>query len=390
MSRSVVQALALALMLTSASAGAHDPSAYGGLFRSRDLGGTWLNADIGLFLNAALTVAVDPRDPAHLLMGTDLGLLRSRSGGRRWTPEGQAQIIGAVFALSFAPDGQSVLCAAPSGVFRFQDGHWTSADAPQGATPARALAMGAAPGRVYLLGRGGLFRSDDGGRSYDRIATTLPAEAEITALAVATSPSEIIHAVIDGAVMASEDGGETWRRHADGLGAAAIDTVVPDPSVPGRVWAAGADRIHVSDDLGSTWRAVGQPLPEPGTTIRGIAADPAASTLVVTTHRGMYRSEDGGATWTLKEDNLPVHLEAGPLARHPGDARVLYAVYSLMPYDEVWRTALEGSNLLARTDPVSLAGGLAFLLLLIIGGALLARWLARQRAAGTASGGSRP
>jgi photosystem II stability/assembly factor-like uncharacterized protein len=374
-------------MLTSAGAGAHDPSAYGGLFRSRDLGGTWLNADIGLFLNAALTVAVDPRDPAHLLMGTDLGLLRSRSGGRSWTPEDQAQIIGAVFALAFTPDGETALCAAPSGVFRFHDGEWTRADAPQGATPARALAIGAAPGRVYLLGSGGLFRSDDGGRSYDRIARTLPAEAEITALAVATSPSEIVHAVIDRALMASEDGGDTWRRGADGLGDAPIDTVVLDPSSPRRVWAAGADRVHRSDDQGLTWRAVGQPLPEPGTRVRGIAADPGARTLVVTTHRGLYRSEDGGASWALKEDNLPVHLEAGPLARDPSDARALYAVYSLLPYGEVWRTALQGSNLLARTDPVSLAGGLAFLLLLIIGGTLLARWLARQRDAGTAPDG---
>jgi photosystem II stability/assembly factor-like uncharacterized protein len=377
-------------MLTSAGAGAHDPSAYGGVFRSRDLGGTWLNADVGLFLNAALTVAVDPRDPAHLLMGTDLGLLRSRSGGRSWTPEGQAQIIGAVFALAFSPDGQSVLCAAPSGVFRFQGGEWTSADAPPDAIPARAVASGAAPGRIYLLGPGQLFASDDGGQSYDRVATALPEGPEITAFAVATQPKEVLLAVIDGTVMASEDGGKGWRRRAEGLGDAPIDTVVLDLSSPRRVWAAGADRIHRSDDLGLTWRAVGQLLPEPGTTVRGIAADPAASTLVVTTHRGMYRSEDGGSTWALKEDNLPVHLEAGPLARDPRDARTLFAVYSLMPYGEVWRTALEGSNLLARTDPVSLAGGLAFLLLLIIGGALLARWLARQRSARTASGGPRP
>ena len=48
-----------------------------------------------------------------------------------------------------------------------------------------------------------------------------------------------------------------------------------------------------------------------------------------------------------------------------------------MPYAEVWRTALEGSNLLARADPVSLAGGLAFVLLLIIGGGLLVAGCAR-------------
>ena len=113
--------------------------------------------------------------------------------------------------------------------------------------------------------------------------------------------------------------------------------------------------------------------------MRGIAADASATTLVATTARGMYRSPDGGATWALKEANLPIHLEAGPLVRDPGDAATLYAVYSLMPYAEVWRTALEGSNLLARADPVSLAGGVAFLLLLLIAGGLLVRWLARRR-----------
>jgi hypothetical protein len=124
--------------------------------------------------------------------------------------------------------------------------------------------------------------------------------------------------------------------------------------------------------------------------VRGIAADPAATTLVVTSHRGMYRSEDGGQSWMLKESNLPVHLESGPLVRDPNDARTLYAVYSLMPFAEVWRTAIEGGNLLARVDPVSLAGGLAFLLLLIIGGGLLVRWLARPRSAGSMPGTSRP
>ena len=44
-----------------------------------------------------------------------------------------------------------------------------------------------------------------------------------------------------------------------------------------------------------------------------------------------------------------------------------------------WRLAVEGGNLLARTDPVALAGGGAFFLLLLIGGAQLARWLARLR-----------
>ena len=79
----------------------------------------------------------------------------------------------------------------------------------------------------------------------------------------------------------------------------------------------GGPASIVSDDSGVTWRAVGQPLPEPGTTVRGVAADPTATTLVVATHRGLYRSDDGGRSWALKERNLPAHLEAGPLVRDP-------------------------------------------------------------------------
>ncbi len=381
--------LALVLLLTvGGGAGAHDPSAYGGLFRSRDLGGTWLNADVGLFLNAALTVAVDPRDPNHLLMGTDLGLMRSRNGGRRWEPEAQAAILGAVFAVAFAPDGRSAVCAAPSGVFRLDErGGWSRARAPGGAVPARAVAFGAAD-RVYLLGRDGLFVSVDGGESFRRGAEALPAEAEITALALSPGPSgEVLFAVVADRLMASEDGGDGWSVRDAGLGRAPVDTVAADPGSPGRVWAASADRLYVSDDVGASWRAVGGPLPEPGTNVRGVAADPEADTLVVTTHRGMYRSEDGGRGWALREGNLPVHLEAGSLVRVPGDPRTLYAAFSLVPYPEVWRTAVEGGNLLARTDPVSLAGGFAFLLLVMIGGGLLARWLDRRRAgaAGTAA-----
>src|SRR5919202_770257 len=113
MRRRAIPALVASVLLLLCSgadtSSAHDPSAYGGVFRSRNFGGTWLNADAGLFLNAALSVAVDPRDPAHLLLGTDIGLLSSRNGGRSWRHEAQGLMIGAVFAVAFAPDGRTVV-----------------------------------------------------------------------------------------------------------------------------------------------------------------------------------------------------------------------------------------------------------------------------------------
>jgi photosystem II stability/assembly factor-like uncharacterized protein len=374
--------LMLQLLLMAGNAQAHDPSPYGGVFRSRNMGGGWLNADIGLFLNATLTLAVDPRDPEHLLLGTDGGLWRSQNGGRSWSPEAQELILGAVFAIAFAPDGQSAMCAAPNGVFRFEAGRWTQSRAPEGAMPARAIALGALPGRVYLLGRSRLFVSDDGGQTYRPAPTELSEQSEITALAVATEPREVLFAIVDGELATSGDGGRRWRPHAVTPAPGRVDMVGLDPYSPTRVWAAAADRIYRSEDLGLTWQTIGGPLPEPGTTVRGIAANENATALVVTTHRGMYRNEDGAQTWTLKEGNLPIHLESGPLIRDPSDARVLYAVYSLLPYPEVWRTAIEGGNLLARLDRISIAGGVAFILLLFAGGAFVALWLARLRAEG--------
>jgi hypothetical protein len=163
--RRLMLRVACVVPLLAGSASAHDASSYGGVFRSRDLGAAWLNADVGLFLNAALTIAVDPRDSSHLLVGTDLGMLSSHNGGRSWVPEARDLIIGAVFALVFSPDGELAVCAAANGVFRRDRDGWLRARAPDSAVPARAL-IGGRNDRFYLLGRSRLFSSEDGGRTY--------------------------------------------------------------------------------------------------------------------------------------------------------------------------------------------------------------------------------
>ena len=82
-----ITAVLLSLLCLATPAVAHDPSAWGGLFRSRDDGGSWLPVDADLFIGAALAVAVSPTDPNHLLYATDSRLMRSRNGGRDWNHE---------------------------------------------------------------------------------------------------------------------------------------------------------------------------------------------------------------------------------------------------------------------------------------------------------------
>jgi photosystem II stability/assembly factor-like uncharacterized protein len=372
--------LACVVCLMADSASPHDATSYGGVFRSRDLGAAWVNADVGLFLNAALVIAVDPRDSSHLLVGTDLGILSSRNGGRSWVAEARDVIFGAVFAVAFSPDGELAMCAADSGVFRRDQNGWLRADAPEQAIPARALVAGPANDRLYLLGRSRLFVSEDGGRTYAGVPG-LPRTSEMTALVAIPGSANVLVAAIDGQAMISRDGGRNWRDAGLSGASAPVDTIATDATHPQRIWAAAGGRIVASDHLDSDWRSVGRSLPEARAKVRGIVASADATTLVVSSDRGIYRSEDSGETWVPKEDNLPIHIEAGLLARDPNDASVIYAVFSLMPYAEVWRTAIERRNMQTRIEPISLAGGLSFCLLLLIGGGLAARYLSHRRAA---------
>ena len=368
-----------ALMLLSPSAArAHNPSAWGGLFRSRDSGVTWFPANAGRFVSGATALAVSTADVNHLLLATDSGLLRSRNGGRDWDLEAPAVLVGAVFAVAFDADGRRALVSTSSGIFRAEDGvTWLRSPAPTDAAPARAIVPGAVAGRVYLAGWRGLSRSDDWGASWSGAGQGLP-EDPVTALVAARGPSDAVYAVAGGRIWASSDGARSWGPRDRGIPGGRVDAVALDPSAPDRLWATSADQLFRSDDRGERWTAIGTPLGEPNTSVRGIATSTSGEGIVLSTDRGLYRTVDRGARWNLVVDgNLPVHLEAGPLVRDPVDPATLYAGFGLTPYEELWRTAAEGGTSLSRLDPLSIAGGAAFLVVLGLGAAVALRFVAR-------------
>ena len=126
----------------------------------------------GLFLGGAVALAIDPSDSTHLLLGTDTGLLRSRNGGRAWTPEEPGKLFGSVFAVTFLADGKVALCATPGGVFRHADGD-VAAGQRTGRSCARTRDRArCGAGRVYLAGRRDLYRSDDDGEQVGRASST--------------------------------------------------------------------------------------------------------------------------------------------------------------------------------------------------------------------------
>ena len=367
--------LALLLILSASAAQSHDPSAWGGLFRSRDHGATWVSANRGQFLSGALALAISPTDINHLLLGAESGLLRSRNGGRDWTIEAPSIVLGSVFVLSFAADGQRALISTALGLFRREaENSWRPVSTPQGAAPARAIVRGGEAGRVYLAGRNGLYRSDDWGMSWSSDADGLPQEPA-TALIVQRGRPETLYAVVQGRIWASVDGARSWVSRGTGIFPTNVDAVTSDLEQPGRLWAAGGDRLFRSDDSGASWHRVGRPFPEPNITVNGIVAGEEA--IVVTADRGLYRSVDGGESWTLITENLPAHLEAGPLVRDPVNPSTLYAGFSLIPYPELWRRAADREGALARVSVTSLVGGFVILVLVVLGAVAALRWLGR-------------
>ena len=370
--------LAHCVTLWAGAASAHDPGTAGGLYRSRDAGTTWDIANPLRPIGAVISLAINPTDVNELLLATDGGLMRSRNGGRDWILQTPKSPVGA-FAVAFDTDGRRALVSTASDLFRTDDGHlWRTLASPGGTTPARAIVRGASPGRVYLAGWKRFAQSDDWGATWTTAADGLPA-GPVIALAVQPGPPETVYAVVEGRIWARREGSPSWQSLMGGMPTVQIEALALDPGAAARIWATGAGRVFRSDDSGGRWQPVGQPLPTAEAAVRGIAA--TGSTILLTTDRGMYRSSDEGESWQQVSQNVPAHLEAGPLVHDPVNPSTLYAGFTMIPYAELWRGAIESRGRLERLDPgvlwpwvAALIGALAA----TIGAGWLARYFRRH------------
>ena len=354
-------ALALLVALSSPQARAHDPDVYGGLFRTHDTGANWTPINPGFFASGALALAVSPRDPNHLLLATDSGAWRSRNGGRDWEIEAPDILAGPTFAVAFDVDGDRALRASAAALFRHDGERWRPISMPSGAAPARALVAGPTPGRAYLAGRSGLYRSDDWGRSWTSVGATFRA-AHVDQVVVRGGPDDV-HAVAGGTLWSSGDAGRTWRPRGESV-AGGIEAIGFDPSDPAGAWAAAGGRILHSRHPGEPWRTVGTALPENPARAHALAI--SGSTVLVATDRGLFRSSNGGDRWDPPREGLPAHLIAGVLVSDPRGPATLFAGFAPMSYEELRQQLSKPGVAAASSAPtygstvLVLAGLLAF------------------------------
>jgi photosystem II stability/assembly factor-like uncharacterized protein len=149
---------------------------YAGWFETQDLGQHWHPVTNGSLANIlAPSLLSDPSNPAHLLMGGDMGLFETRDDGQNW--QKVRGVSGTVFALvATAPAGstaRSVLVSTDQGLYRWQDSQDSQISItrlpalPATSSPMR-LAVSADGSSLYALFGSDLWFSADLGTTWTR------------------------------------------------------------------------------------------------------------------------------------------------------------------------------------------------------------------------------
>lgn len=176
-------------------------AAEGGVWRSTDGGRTWSRSSQGLPVGGAVELTQD-RNPRILYVVAAGSAYRSTNRGMTWQPAGNGLPSGAVTALAADLNSSSVLYAAA-------------------AIPPTSAGFVSA-----------IFKSTNGGRSWTRVAAYPSAILDL-----AVSPSGVYASIANGGVFRSQDAGRSWASVSQGLPDVAVPLLAPDPLVPGRIYA---------------------------------------------------------------------------------------------------------------------------------------------------------
>ena len=277
----------------------------GGVWKTEDYGTTWHAISDGSIETGSIgSIRVAPSNPDIVYVGTGSdgirsnviggrGAYRSDDAGGTWTRIGLVE-MGQIGAIEIHPTNPDVAYAAALG------NAWAK-------SPER-----------------GVYRTRDGGRSWDQVLFTSDSVGAIDLELNVANPDEIYAAmwrgqrlpwtIISGmeasgrenGIWKSTDGGDTWRLVTEGLPAGLIGKI--DLSVtrdaPNRVYALVEttdpdEGLYRSDDYGETWQLMstqGGIMDRPFY-FTNVTADPGDADKVYVGAVGFFASEDGGRTF---------------------------------------------------------------------------------------------
>jgi photosystem II stability/assembly factor-like uncharacterized protein len=281
---------------------------------TRDSGKTWTAAytrklddgytSNGLDVTTCYGVHFDPFDRAHFFISyTDIGLFATSNGGRSWRSATTSGVprewVNTTYWVEFDPKVKGRMWAAMSGTHDL---------------PRPKMWRTASPERY----RGGVARSDDGGKTWRAMSNGMPPTA---ATHILLHDGSLYVAGFGRGVFRSVDGGENWTLQNRGLPehepfawrlAAAADgalyLVIARRNEKAEGVEDGAGALYRSTDRAESWQKV--PLPAGVDGPNGVATDPrdarrlylAAWAKQGARNGGIYVSTDRGASWRQAYD----------------------------------------------------------------------------------------
>ncbi|UCH96982.1 MAG: hypothetical protein JSV88_09065, partial [Candidatus Aminicenantes bacterium] len=302
----------------------------GGVWKSENGGASWKPLTDHLPTTAIGAIAVDPTNDQVVYAGSGeanfanhsrygLGLYKTTDGGENWEVLAADVFSGRCFSrIVIDPDNTNILYASITHA---------------GGLPSFDFNIAAARGHDGAQLPLGIWKSPDGGNTWSQLTNGIPGDLSATDLVIDPSNSSILYAGIGhvfgdlrNGIYKSIDGGTSWNRLDNGLPDTEVGRIAlaATPANPNRIYASivracdatggGASTLSVyrSDDGGLSWvsRYPGSIHATYGWYLNVIAASPSNPDIAFVGGLRLYRTFDGGDSWLDAMGNQHVDFHA--------------------------------------------------------------------------------
>jgi photosystem II stability/assembly factor-like uncharacterized protein len=288
----------------------------GGVFRSRDGGEHWEAASAGLSPRWIESLVVHPTQPGVIVAKASDHLFVSEDDGASWRvslPAAGVQTFGAGDLLIDADVPARIWSADGVYLLRSDDlgRRWVQVSRV-GTGVATVEADPRTPAGIWVGTSTAVYNSPDG-RTWKRLRLSTAESFGVLDIAAHPGDPQVVWVAGYGytpgsgntgaRLYRSDDGGRSWQRRDDGLPGWGVYVVVLDPLRTDVLFAASGDGIFRSRDGGASWQRLPSPAPVSGDpeAIRWeIVASPETPAALYATLAGseaIFRSRDEGDTW---------------------------------------------------------------------------------------------
>ena len=183
----------------------------------------------------------------------------------------------------------------------------------------------------------GLYKSNDGGKTWAQLRTGLMNE-KVRSVVINQKNPQIVYAGTAKGIFKSEDGGENWTdwfEESSGLSHIAINDLAINPQNPDIIFAGTPGGLYISEDEGESWElSFDGGLYQDSKDVKFIRISPNSKNIYLGTNKFLFKSSDRGGSWERKWENEfsdsidLVPLDTDPEFLYVGTKKGLYKSFN--------------------------------------------------------------